>query len=506
MIFINDESLAQQENEFTVKQEKDFIFKKQKLVKTQSQTNKQEMTNFDKNMFEGSILQYDNKKKMFTLKCNEITYTFDVFYNLGCDTLYRFVNQADKKVYFITKKSKLIGPFEDVLKIVDAKKDNRPNYYYLVYDQDLNLTYVDRFAYTTKTDLKYVDKNNCLLNKNNKYVYCNEKYEPNPKLVFDNPINKLFEEQEKDFMILCDSKYSKLYLVRNDKIVKSMALFFKEMNIEKLTNEIVEVKADNTIYLFNMNNGELISDVTNDEYNFKVTAGTKEIYTKIVNGINNVVLVEKNGRYALADLRSKKLLSKFEFDNNKDVFENSSKYMKVVKNGKTGLYNTLTKKMVITPFCKNIILNYIPTNVEKEDYERFYFVHDNGKYGVVNSKNHVVIEPVISKICYKLVEDKRTYENIRFSYKGKPFETKISLTYPLLFKGLNKNQYKKEFMILNFPYKIMQYVHFDYQDMKNHDYSTTEKPMTTERFLSLQKEKQDKLNQKFSEEVAEKEN
>lgn len=113
----------------------------------------------------------------------------------------------------------------------------------------------------------------------------------------------------------------------------------------------------------------------------------------------------KNGKYGIISIQGNKAVKSTEFiyDNPTQEKNSTNIFLPIIKEGKMGLFNSETQKIEIEPFCKKIYLNEFVSlnNRVKGDLSRFVFEDKNGKFGVVNNKNNIVVTPVLDRTNIK---------------------------------------------------------------------------------------------------------
>ena len=99
----------------------------------------------------------------------------------------------------------------------------------------------------------------------------------------------------------------------------------------------------------------------------------------------NILKVEKDGKFGLINLTGKELTS-IDYEEISPI-QGIKNALKVKKNGKYGIINDEGKEILKTQYADI-------DNIGKDDKSGFIIKSDNGKYGVVDYSENVVIEPI----------------------------------------------------------------------------------------------------------------
>lgn len=99
----------------------------------------------------------------------------------------------------------------------------------------------------------------------------------------------------------------------------------------------------------------------------------------------NILKVEKDGKFGLINLTGKELTS-IDYEEISPI-QGIKNALKVKKNGKYGIINDEGKEILKTQYADI-------DNIGKDDKSGFIVKSDNGKYGVVDYSENVVIEPI----------------------------------------------------------------------------------------------------------------
>lgn len=225
--------------------------------------------------------------------------------------------------------------------------------------------------------------------------------------------------------------------------------------IDSETNEIIykcdkvlnNVMHDNKAFVINFSDNTSTYIYKNKNYNmqtykFECLRATTELPYHAQSIKNDCIMVQNSdGKCGIVDSNGNIVLD-FDYDAQGYVDNRTEIFMPIRQNGKMGLFNTQTKKVEIEPFCESFLLDEFENHgwgKVGDDLYRFFFKGENGKYGVVNNKGHIIIEPVLKKSsAYSLFSnDKNDYRECE--YKNK--ELYVSLTKPEVFPTTPKIVY-----------------------------------------------------------------
>ncbi|MBR3132854.1 MAG: WG repeat-containing protein [Clostridia bacterium] len=153
----------------------------------------------------------------------------------------------------------------------------------------------------------------------------------------------------------------------------------KGLFITTLTGENDNV----TVKVFNENNEEILDDFSNIDAISNSLNG--EIWFE-----ENVLKYQENGKYGLIDFDGNVLLSpEYEYIGALNGIERS---LLLIKDGKTGLYNNVSKDIIIEPKYKSI-------EALGKTYNDGYIVKDeNDKYGIIGPDKKVILETKYDEI------------------------------------------------------------------------------------------------------------
>ncbi len=178
---------------------------------------------------------------------------------------------------------------------------------------------------------------------------------------------------------------------------------------------------------------------------------------------DNVLKVKKDGKYGMINLTGKELRP-CEYDNIV-AMEGIKNTLKVTKEGKTGILDNEGKEILAIQYVDVI-------NLGKDNKEGFIVKGQDGKYGIVDYSNQVVLEPKYDEII------KEVYGNDRYvvKQKGKQILVKkdgsevLSTGYDEI-KAILKNAENGVIFVKDGKYGVMKssgevMIPADYEDLK----------------------------------------
>ena len=429
-------------------------------------------------------LSYDLKKKEFTLKYKDKVFKTNRISHLRGEDNFFFKDNETNQYFMINRDAKMIGPFKDILLAetltnIEYNPDPRgidyvtKENYFLVLTHDNKILNVSKDLVISDTGNEYVSET-ALKNKDGKYAL-NNAGKADSEFIFDDPdlqaINlyggislvpkgdtlsivcekkkiaelkdfdvssKKFERRQDGNFLLSDSKKS--YLI-NEKTGNILFESDKPYNKEFHHDDALVLNYDGKAVYLKVK-GE--------------TVEKNELPYEILTCRNDVLLARNSeGKCGVID-KNNKILEPFEYDDLTKVshYENKSEvFIPVYKNGKMGAYNTISKHLDLPPQYNEVILtdrhdvdqrvvsydkgeSNHPT-YEEGDLFRFFFRGEDGKLGVVNSKNHIVIDPVLEEThsyssgFYK--EPFSSFHEMGTGSKGDYKRVYINLASPYLF-------------------------------------------------------------------------
>lgn len=388
----------------------------------------------NKSFYKNVSLDYNRMSRKWSIKTKDKTkYTTSEIFTLGFNNTTHYFQDSESNLFYFFRDGVVKGPFKDILLCDEIDKINKREY--TVVDTKTNRLYKVDNDTLELTDMQTTYINDHLLKHDNgKYAYMENNVNVTG-FVFDSDKIKqvawesrfeVYSENNTDLHIIKNGKecaYLKNYGVENLKVYSNYSDYFDHGNLlvvtttnnatilDQTTREVLfsttspvdKILKNDTMVVFVQGDKSICacSKKTNEESKtFSTTV--KTVPYQVVDIQNESMYAkDKNGKYGIISIQDDKNVksTKFIYDDPTKVDSKNKTFLPIIKDGKMGLFNTKSQQIEVEPFCKNIYLNEFTTldNYVGGDLYRFVFEDKNGKFGVVNNKNNIVVTPVLDR-------------------------------------------------------------------------------------------------------------
>ena len=395
------------------------------------------------------------------------------------------------------------GPYKSIYQLNDYDIIFALNYdnHFLSFDNNLH-----------ETDLKYklIDSSHYQDLETGKYGCIDFDRKPT-KALFDSP-----DVSTSPYHTNLAHGDGKFYVLKNDEIINTVENYNHPNTFsETVEGNLVIIHADDKAYIINQKTGKTLfssneackyHDKHGNEYTFVHEDGTREIVEvlddnnceikpfqkeAIKNGV--ILAIDKTGKSGLVDEKTGEILEPFEYDSfeaNSAYFSDDRKneselFITLKKDGKVGMYSTVDKKMILpveykgfrmTRFETTMTDMYVTPYTDGQDYDqvqkkdqlyRFFFIGDNGRTGIINSKGKIVVDPVmrLTNSSSGLFYDSNIKYGKEFSYrqvdfllgKNKTQEMYVNLQSPYIFPRTPETCYESDTKVVKTDTYIDKY-------------------------------------------------
>lgn len=430
-----------------------------------------------KRLLSGVKLSKNEKTGEITIRTNGQSFTAMGLYHLGRNGKTNYFRDKETGKFYLLNNGEVSGPYNDLLRAtLDIDKDlSEKGVVFSVTNENNEILEVDSDLKSKPTGNKYINSH-IVQNKDGKFAYA-DAGEPVTGFIFDNA-TIIKSNSSGSSKVYQDKTTGNLYIVKNYGELVAMLPNFGEVNDFSVNDENLAIVLaekgsafldmesgkvlyqtatpaksyikDDTTFVVNFDGGKSIYVEQNSkwvDYKKQTTRSIKELPYEACDVRKGCVQVKnKDGKFGIVDKDGKVLL---DFENEYQIISNynnrTKEFLPIVKDGKMGLFNAETKKIEIQPFCKSLDLSdhYYSGEASKGLY-RFLFLDENGKYGIVNNRGHIVIEPVLqtSNSFSGMFSDDYTYMECSFTDKdNRKSRVCVALNNPNIFPTGKETHY-----------------------------------------------------------------